>query len=170
MRNLSLPRRWSLLGACAVFSLAVSSHGHAPRLIYNPSASAPKGWYTLSAARDLKVDDYVLADLPEVSKRLANERGYLPQTVPLLKRIGAIADQFVCVRGRALWIDGRLVATALTQDREGRKLIAWKGCRVLEADEFLLISSENSASFDSRYVGPIRMTNVIGKASPLWTW
>ena len=110
-------------------------------------------------------------DLPESEKRLAAKRNYLPVTVPLLKRIGAVSDQFVCARGRDLWIDGQLAASALTHDGRGRVLDIWKGCRVLNTDEILLVSRDNSASFDSRYFGPIRRsTKVIGKASPLWVW
>lgn len=124
----------------------------------------------MSPATGLKVNDYVLVNLPASAKRLAAERHYLPETVPLLKRIGALSDQFVCVRGRSLWIDGELAATALTHDGEGRELTGWHDCRVLAADEILLVSRDNSASFDSRYFGPIRRSQVIGQASPLWVW
>ena len=158
-------------GACAAIYLAVAGQWTiTPRLIYNPSASAPRGWYWVSPARALKVNDYVLVNLPAGAKHLAAERHYLPETVPLLKRIGAVSDQFVCVRGRYLWIDGELAATALTHDGWGRELIGWNDCRVLESDEILLLSRANSASFDSRYFGPIRQSQVIGKASPLWVW
>jgi conjugative transfer signal peptidase TraF len=161
--------KWLGVAAIAVTLLAFTHRRHSGfRLVYNPSASAPQGWYTVSATRDLKVDDYVLANLPPTPKRLADQRGYLPKAVPLLKRIAAVADQFVCVRGRSLWVDGGLVATALVRDSRGRELLVWKGCRVLESDELLLISRENSASFDSRYFGPIRISRVIGKAVPFW--
>jgi len=171
MRALIPCRPVLLIGTCAALYLTVSSHWHiVPRFIYNPSASAPRGWYQVSPAVGLKVDDYVLANLSPSVKRLAAERGYLPESVPLLKRIGALADQFVCVRRHSLWVDGRLAATALTHDGRGRELVAWPDCRVLAPDEILLVSRDNSASFDSRYFGPIRVTQVIGKASPLWVW
>jgi conjugative transfer signal peptidase TraF len=151
--------------------LAISGHWTiTPRLIYNPSASAPRGWYRVSLARGLKVNDYVLVSLPAGAKRLAAERHYLPETVPLLKRIGALSDQFVCVRDRRLWIDGGLAATSLTHDGQGRELIGWRDCRVLGPGEILLVSRDNSASFDSRYFGPVLGSQVIGKASPLWVW
>ncbi len=171
MRFLNLQRLSQLIGLGAVLSLALAGHPlTAPLLIYNPSGSAPKGWYWVSQAHDLTVDDYVLVDLPESFKQLADERRYLPQTVPLLKRIRAVSDQFVCVRGRSLWIDGRRVATALTHDGRGRELVPWTGCRVLAGNELLLIGRENSSSFDSRYFGPIQITRIVGKVSPLWTW
>lgn len=160
-----------LIGSCAVLYLITAAHTQlAPRFVYNPSASAPRGWYRVSPAEGLKVNDYVLVNLPLSAKRLAAEREYLPETVPLLKRIGALSDQFVCVQGRSLWIDGQLAATALTHDGRGRELIRWHDCRVLAPDEILLVSRDNSASFDGRYFGPIRIAEVIGKASPLWVW
>jgi conjugative transfer signal peptidase TraF len=160
-----------VVGTCAALYLTFAGYGHiAPRLIYNPSVSAPPGWYRVTPAQGLKVEDYVVVDLPLSAKRLAAERGYLPETVPLLKRIGALSEQFVCVRGHSLWIDGQLAATALTHDGRGRELVMWQGCRVLGADELLLLSRDNSSSFDSRYFGPIRMIDVIGRASPLWVW
>ena len=171
MRALTSQRRCLLLATCAALGLVLVGRGHiVARVVYNPSPSAPRGWYAVVPAHGLKVDDYVLVELPSGPKRLADQRHYLPQSVPLLKRIEAVSDQFVCVRGRSLWIDGRVAATAVTRDGRGRELVAWQGCRVLASDELLLISRDNSASFDSRYFGPIRTMNVIGKASPLWTW
>jgi conjugative transfer signal peptidase TraF len=171
MTILRRPRRALLISVCGALSLVFLSHWHlTPRIIYNPSASAPRGWYWLVPADSLKVDDYVLVNLPANVKRLAAERKYLPESVPLLKRIGARSDQFVCVLGHSLWVDGQLVATALTHDRAGRELVGWHECRVLAPDEILLVSRDNSASFDSRYFGPIRMVDVIGRAAPLWVW
>jgi conjugative transfer signal peptidase TraF len=170
--RIPISRRSALLiGSCSVLYLITAGHFQlVPRFVYNPSASAPRGWYQVSPAEGLRVDDYVLVNLPLSAKRLAAERGYLPEAVPLLKQIGAISDQFVCVQGHSLWIDGQLAATALTHDGQGRELIGWHDCRVLASDEILLVSRDNSASFDSRYFGPIRVAEVIGKASPLWVW
>ena len=171
MRSLISRRPTLLIGASVALCLAVAGHCRiAARFIYNPSASAPRGWYRVSPAQGLKVDDYVLVNLPFSAKRLAAERHYLPETVPLLKRIGALSDQFVCVRGHSLWINGELTATALSHDGQGRELIGWHDCRVLAPDEILLVSRDSSDSFDSRYFGPIRSVQVIGKASPLWVW
>jgi conjugative transfer signal peptidase TraF len=163
-------RQRVLIGACAALAGVLADHQHLPRVIYNPSASAPRGWYRVAPAQGLKVDDYVLVNLPGRIKRLADQRHYLPVSVPLLKRIGAVAHQFVCARGRSLWIDGHLASIALTHDSAGRELVAWHGCRGLGADELLLISRDHIDSFDSRYFGPIRMGAVMGKVSPVWTW
>ena len=140
------------------------------QLVYNPSDSVPRGWYRIVPADSLQVGSIVLARLPTQVAALAAQRGYLPAGIPLLKRIGAIAPQRVCIEGASVRIDDVAVAAALAADGSGRPLSAWSQCRRLAHGELFLLSSTNPASFDSRYFGPIRASDVIGSAKPIWTW
>ena len=134
-----------------------------PRLIYNPSDSVPVGWYhvdpfdprTASLPRPLSVDSIVLVPLPDGAATLAAQRGYLPTHVPLLKRVGAVAPQHVCIVAGQVRIDSVPMAAALPTDRLGRALPSLQLCRRLEAGELFLLSVTNPASFDSRYFGPV---------------
>jgi len=147
-----------------------------PRLTYNPSDSVAVGWYridpfdprTASLPRPLSVDSIVLVPLPAEAGTLAAQRGYLPVRVPLLKRVGAIAPQEVCVAGGIVRIDGVPSAAVLRADRLGRPLPSWQQCRRLEPGELFLLSVTNPASFDSRYFGPVSASTVIGVAHPVW--
>jgi hypothetical protein len=49
------------------------------------------------AATSLSVGSIVLTTLPPDAAALAAQRGYLPARVPLLKRVGAVAPQEVCI-------------------------------------------------------------------------
>jgi conjugative transfer signal peptidase TraF len=158
------------VGAVGVLALAWPVVPRNFRLVYNPTTSAPAGWYMVDRHAVLRVDDYVLAPLPENAARVADERQYLPLSVPILKRVGALGSQHVCIWGDSILIDGRLTAKTLRRDTRGRELAVWKHCRPLRSDELFLISVTNPASFDSRYFGPILRGSVIGKAIPLWTW
>lgn len=140
------------------------------RIVYNPSDSVPRGWYSVGHADALHADSIVLARLPAEVSALAAQRGYLPAGIPLLKRIGAVAPQRVCVDGMAVRIDGVQIAVARSADGHGRPLPIWQQCRSLSDGELFLLSATNSASFDSRYFGPIAAAAVIGSAQPLWTW
>lgn len=142
-------------------------------IVYNPSDSVPRGWYRIGrmeSAASLHVGSIVLARLPADVAAFAAQRGYLPSSVPILKRIGALAPQSVCVRGQLVHVDGIMVATVRTHDGAHRALQAWSQCRPLAVDELFLLGDTNPASFDSRYFGPISGSAVLGVAQPLWTW
>jgi conjugative transfer signal peptidase TraF len=160
----------SLAGIGAVLAICWPSTPGNVRLVFNPTTSAPAGWYILERQGELHVDDYVLAQIPVDAMQLASERRYLPISVPILKRIGAIRNQFVCISDNTVFIDSRVVAQALRRDWLGRDLTVWTHCRALASDELFLLSITNPASFDSRYFGPIHRSSVIAKARPLWTW
>ena len=165
------------LSACGLAAVAWASFVHPlPRLIYNPSDSVAVGWYRVdplghgagSLPRPLSVGSIVLTTLPPEAAALAAQRGYLPARVPLLKRVGAVAPQTVCIFDALVWIDGVPMAAVLPADRLGRPLPAWPQCRRLEPGELFLLSETNPASFDSRYFGPVSAPAVIGVAHPIW--
>jgi conjugative transfer signal peptidase TraF len=147
-----------------------------PRLTYNPSDSVAVGWYRVdpidpragSLLSPLSVNSIVLVPLPAEAAAFAAQRGYLPTRIPLLKRVGAIAPQEVCIAGGSVRIDGVPLATVLQTDRLGRPLPSWQQCRRLESGELFLLSVTNPASFDSRYFGPVAASTVIGVAHPVW--
>ena len=106
--------------------------------------------------------------LPADAAALAAQRGYLPTRIPLLKRVGAVAPQEVCVADGSVRIDGVPSAAVLRADRWGRPLPSWQQCRRLRPGELFLVSVTNPASFDSRYFGPVSAAAVIGVARPVW--
>jgi conjugative transfer signal peptidase TraF len=159
--------------ACGLAALAWTSFVRpAALVIYNPSDSVPVGWYRIEPAdslpRPLSVGSIVLTRLPADVAALAAQRGYLPAHIPLLKRVGALAPQHVCIVGGVVQIDGVPVAAVLPADRRGRLLPSWPQCRRLHPGELFLLSTTNPASFDSRYFGPITASTVIGTAQPIY--
>ena len=165
------------LSACGLAALAWAAFVQPlPRLIYNPSDSVPVGWYRVkpldhratSLPRSLSVGSIVLTLLPADAAALAAQRGYLPAHVPLLKRVGAVAPQHVCIVAGQVRIDGVPTAAALPADRLGRPLPSWPHCRPLAEGELFLLSVTNPASFDSRYFGPVSASVLIGVAHPVW--
>jgi len=171
-----IPLSHRQIGAIAAMVFAVgvivvaSTYRPAPKIIYNPSSSAPRGWYMVKSPAEFSRGDFALVKLPVPIARFADQRGYLPMTVPLLKRVGAVAGDRVCERRGLVHINGISAAQSLERDAAGRLLVAWNDCRRLEEVELFLLGLSSAASFDSRYYGPITLNSVIGVAVPLWTW
>ena len=164
-------RRTVTLACMGILVCLGASWLHAPiSLLYNPSASVARGWYLVVPATRLKVGMLVIAHLPVWAAQLAAARDYLPITVPVIKRIAARGGEHVCERAGILSIEGRPVARALTADSAGRPLPAWRGCRDLRTNEFLLLGEGAADSYDSRYFGPVVASAIMGRAIPLWTW
>ncbi len=153
----------------AVIALPVAMTSRV-RLVYNATASVPLGWYAVVPVQEAAVGDVVLAHLPSSAARIVDERHYLPESVPILKRVGAVTGQWVCVQNNVLRIDREPPVRLLERDGLGRPLTPWPGCRALKFEELFLLSHDSPTSFDSRYFGPIPKRLVIGRAVALWTW
>lgn len=139
------------------------------KLIWNASASAPIGFYTIEPAERLQAPDLVAVTPPEPLASFIAERGYVERGVPMLKRVLGLPGQRVCRIGGTITVDGIDVGEALERDRLGRALPAWRGCRVIANGEIFLMNGQVRDSLDGRYFGPIPASSVIGRAIPLWT-
>ena len=139
----------------------------APWLVWNASASAPIGLYRLLPGKPIR-GDLVLIRTPSSVRQLAAERGYLPQNVPLVKRVAALDGDIVCAADDVISVNGRVAAERLTRDRLGRPLPSWNGCHLLDDGEVFLLMEGVSDSFDGRYFEQIPTAAIIGRLVPLW--
>jgi conjugative transfer signal peptidase TraF len=140
-----------------------------PRLVWNVTASAPLGLYRVEFGLPPARGDLVLARLPETVRTLAAERSYLPKTVPVVKRVAAMAGDRICGVGDDIIVGGGIAARRLPADGQGRALPAWQGCHVLLGNEVFLLMEGVPDSFDGRYFGPTETSQIIGRLVPLWT-
>lgn len=165
-----MSRRILAVMLLAVTGIAATSTVETPpRLIWNATASAPVGFYTVAPADALDVPELVAVMPPEPLAAFMVERGYVGRGVPLLKRVVGLPGQRICRTGRATTVDGIEMGEALERDRIGRELPVWTGCRVIAPGEIFLMNWEVRDSLDGRYFGPIPASSVIGRAVPLWT-
>jgi len=163
-------RRILAVTALAVITIAATGAVEWPiKLIWNATASAPIGFYTVEPADRLTVPELVAVMPPEPLARFMVARGYVGRGVPLLKRVVGLPGQQVCRIGRAITVDGVEMGEALARDRIGRDLPVWQGCRIIRDGEIFLMNWEVRDSLDGRYFGPIPANSVIGQALPLWT-
>ncbi len=155
-----------LAGLCApqVFPLPV-------KIVHNPSDRVRRGCYRVEDVADtgaLNFGSIELAQLPADAAALAAERGYLPVGIPILKRIGAVFPIGVYRRPRR----PRRRAHRRNGASDRRSASSTAGLDAMPSpvkDELFLLTTTNSASFDSRYFGPIVASAVLGVAHLPWT-
>lgn len=161
------PTRWRSLvflglAAAGILALLVPVSATSARFVWNVTASAPAGLYVIEQGA-WRIGDRV-AVLP--SKALAKEladRGVLSGGKLLIKRVVAAAGDTVCRKGGAVTLNGRPVATARSADSEKRALPIWNGCvTVTTSDVFLL--GDTAGSYDGRYFGVTRASEIVGRA------
>jgi len=139
------------------------------KLLWNASASAPIGFYTIDVDGSFDVTDLIAVDAPEPLATFMADRGYLPKGVPLLKRILGVSGQTVCRANLTITVDGVEMGDALERDRDGRDLPVWQGCRRIPTGEVFLMNWQVRDSLDGRYFGLTSTDQIIGRAVPLWT-
>ena len=140
-----------------------------PLFVWNASASAPIGLYRVAPIAELSIGDLIVLRPPDVIERLLVSRGYIHGSVPLIKRVAALAGQRVCRHALRVSIDGAPAGYARVQDHAGRPLPVWQGCRLLRRGEIFFMTTGQPDSFDGRYFGPLPRVRVIGRAIPIWT-
>lgn len=155
--------------AAALFVVLTSVFHPTPKLLWNASASVPIGLYAVRRALPLHLGELVVVMPPGLLAQYFAARHYLPLGVPLVKHILGLPGQTVCRDGSVITVDGAIVGEALEQDRFGRSLPDWQGCRALAAGEVFLMNTTPPDSLDGRYFGPLPLTTIVGRADPIWT-
>lgn len=165
------PGDMARLYACvsaATLCLSMASCLLARHLILNCTASMPLGLYWLSRGARPRSADLVAFPVPENVRALVRERRYLPDRAMLLKRIVAEPGDRVCANGTTLSVNDELFGAIASYDSAGRPLPHPAFCGVIPEGE-IYVGSHASRSFDSRAFGPIRVTDIRGTVTPLWT-
>jgi len=161
--------RWALAaGGLSLAAIAFAALADpVPRLIWNGSASVPRGLYWIEH-RPPERGDLVLSELSDAALTLSVSRGYLPFVMPVVKRIAALEGDEICRNGPVISVNGAVRAEAVLRDLEGGLMPAWRGCRSLEAGEVFLLA-DHPHSFDGRYLGASKTDAILGVAHPIWT-
>ena len=104
---------------------------------------------------------------PANGTTLALEREYFPPNIPLIKTVWAISGEVICYVDGKVLVKGRPPLIVLKHDMLGRLLPSRSGCYELSNDEVFLISNDVQTSFDSRYFGPVKRENLLGRVEYL---
>jgi len=133
-----------------------------PRLLYNPSESAPIGWYAVEQNSAYRKGDRVAAFAPAEARELAHQRQYLPRDYPLIKTIMGVPGERFCAEGQQVKGPDGTVILRLLQDRSGRDMHGFEGCLVLPDQHYFIVSPGMENGWDSRYFGAVPGENILG--------
>jgi conjugative transfer signal peptidase TraF len=139
-----------------------------PVFVWNVSASAVLGLYFVSSKSGLDRGDMAALWLPPRHRKLAAQRRYLPQNIAAIKRVVAVEGDSVCALGSRISVNGKWIADRHAVDAKGRPMPWWQNCKRLRKDELFLLNEEAANSFDGRYIGISKTSDVIGEASLIW--
>ncbi len=163
-----------IIGGLALFILAVRLLWpmFGPELIFNYTHSEPYGIYKLERVDPSKIKRgaMVTFPVPEPFRQLVTERGWVNPGHPLMKGIGALEGDEVCVTDTELRINGKVMGPVFTVDSLGRPMPSVRGCMKIKPGEFFPLSTYTEKSFDGRYLGPQPLSSVIGELEPVWTF
>ena len=164
------PRGWVkvILLVVAVLSIAVlilpAAAGSA-QLVWNVTASAPAGLYRINHERWRVGDRVALLPADTLAAELAR-RGVLPKGKLLIKRVVAVGGDSVCRRDGTVLVNDKVIAQAKSNDSTGKPLPSWQGCTSLDERQVFLLG-DTAGSYDGRYFGVTRASEIIGRAHPL---
>jgi conjugative transfer signal peptidase TraF len=139
----------------------------------NASPSLPIGLYVVDSGSNSQLVEFCPS---QPYAALANSRRYRDAGrcsdggTPLLKPIVAREGDEVVVTAQGVSINGSQLpnSAARTRDTAGRPLTPWPfGTYRVQAGTMWVVSSYEARSFDSRYFGPIRQSQVLDHVRPL---
>jgi conjugative transfer signal peptidase TraF len=145
----------------------------------NTTRSVAPGFYWVVDISPEKGDFVSFCPAQDSITLIAYERGYIGfgncpgHTERLLKIVYGTEGDTIELTKVGVVVNGALLAysTTLTQDGLDRPLSPYHKKRlVLQPNELWVMTNRSPLSFDSRYFGPIRSTQVSDVVRPLWTW
>lgn len=153
------------VAAVAIAMLCFTGNASSARLVWNTTASAPTGLYSIEQGTWRVGDRVAVRPSASLAEDL-DRRGILPLGKLLIKRVAAGRGDTVCRDGERVTVNGSLAAMAKIASRTGKLLPSWNGCRRLSASEVLLLG-DTADSYDGRYFGVTSAEEVLGRVGML---
>ena len=156
------------VAAIAIAMLCFTGNASSARLVWNTTASAPTGLYSIEQGTWRTGDRVAVRPSASLAGDL-DRRGVLPLGKLLIKSVAAGRGDTVCRDGERVTVNGSVAAMAKIASRTGEALPSWGGCRRLGASEVLLLG-DTPDSYDGRYFGVTSAEEVFGRVELLIGW
>lgn len=163
------------LGVAGFLLALVASAMAVAGIRINTSYSLPLGLYIATSDPTANLIEFCPVGVYAVESGV---RGYRTRgtacpdgAVPLLKPIVALPGDEVAVTADGITVNGRRLpkTAALSRDAAGRSLTRWpNGVYDVRPGSVWVASTYNRGSYDSRYMGPIPVSQIRARLRPLW--
>ena len=150
-----------------LFLIILSSFSSKKLFIYNYTNSLPHGIYMFYPGLISKGDLIAFKPIGSI-KNLIHERKYLRYDAYLMKYIVGVTGDSVCTKNGFFYVDGTNYGVIRLTDNEGKQLPRYYFCGRLKEGYIVTGKNGKGDSFDSRYYGPIKKENIVGKIVPVW--
>ena len=161
------------VGAGVMSGLLVAqglASGSSHSLIFNYAASMPLGIYQRVPSHTWRHGMVVVITPSSSDKAFFAARGWLMKQGVLIKPIGALPGDQVCIHNDTVTVNDAAVGPVFAKDSHGLPLPVIRGCFVLLQGTVFPFSTYSAHSFDGRYFGAIPMAQVLGEARPVWVF
>ncbi len=137
----------------------------------NVTESLPRGVYVRVPKFELNRGDYVVYEPSEEIKKLIRENGWGEGEQKFLKQVGGVkGDEYEVDKVHQIFlINGKYAGQVFKTDNAGHKMPQLEGKNTVKEGE-ILPTGTNLRSFDGRYTGAIRISEVKAKVVPVILW
>lgn len=143
----------------------------------NLTDSIPIGLYRMTDIKNLKYAFVLFCPEDKPVFQQARDRGYIDSGLChggygyLMKKVVAIKGDKISITDEGVLVNHRLIpfSKPISADGLGRPLPQWRASDyLLKEDEILTMTSQSAWSFDSRYYGPVHLSQIKGMITPVW--
>lgn len=146
----------------------------APRMLgvtflINTTPSVPTGLYVRDYGASPERGAIIAFRQPAAAQAYLGDTLGFPGDAPLLKLVAAVQGDRACREDSGVRVGGAL-RPIMEADPRGAALPQWRECRALASGEVFALGGHGASSFDSRYFGPVRESDVLGVYRSIVTW
>ena len=152
-----------------IFFIFLGVNNAKPKVIFNFTPSIPLGIYMVKDKKSFVTGDVLVFAPPENVEKIVHDRKWLvAKRGYLLKPIVAVPGDSVCIENSHFYVNNLDFGEVKSQDKEGRWLPDYHFCGTVKPGTFF-VGVRAGNSFDSRYFGPIKTTQILGVAKNILT-
>ena len=139
------------------------------QLVFNITSSMPRGFYVKSLGT-IQRDDIITFCLDAKQQQEGLKKGYLlagtacGKTAPLIKQVVAIPNDDIVLTANTITVNHKIYhAPIFYKDSQGRPLNSYPIGRYDKTTGYWVVGTNDQRSWDSRYYGPLKSSQILHK-------